>query len=67
MNKKLLITATELHLLQFWIEHINYFKSLGYLVDIVCANCSERVDELRATLPDTKINVISSKRCISCL
>lgn len=62
MNKKLLIAATELHFIHFWIEHINHFRSLGYDVDIVCADCGKRVDELRDLLPEINVRVISSKR-----
>ncbi len=61
-NKRMLVAGTELHLLQFWTEHINYFESLGYEVDIVTAECAGRLDELKEVLKGRNIEVIPSRR-----
>jgi glycosyltransferase EpsD len=62
MKKSVLITATELHLYQFWIYHIKNLVNDGYKVDIVCSVVGEKLDALKLSLseiPDVNITVVS--------
>ena len=57
MSKKILLTATELHLHQFWIPHIENFINNGYTVDIICSVVSDKLDILKAKLGDLPVSV----------
>ena len=57
MSKKILLTATELHLHQFWIPHIENFINNGYTVDIICSNVSNKIDILKEKLGDLPVSV----------
>lgn len=65
MGKKILITATELHLLQFWIYHIDNLIKQGNKVDIVCSNVGGRLEDLKARLKEAgnpRLTVVSLQR-----
>lgn len=64
MSKKILLTATELHLSQFWVPHIENFINHGFSVDIICSNVSNKVDILKQKLEDlpVKIDVVDLAR-----
>ena len=57
VNKKILLTGTELHLHQFWIPHIKNFLDNGYDVDIVCSVVSDKLDILKKKLVDLPVNI----------
>lgn len=57
MSKKILITATELHLSQFWVPHIENFINHGFSVDIICSNVSNKVDLLNQKLGDLPVTI----------
>ncbi|MCD8025721.1 MAG: glycosyltransferase [Clostridiales bacterium] len=57
MSKKILLTATELHLSQFWAPHIKNFIDNGYSVDIVCSNVSNKLDILKNKLGDLPVSI----------
>ncbi|MGN1051182.1 MAG: glycosyltransferase, partial [Acutalibacteraceae bacterium] len=40
--KKILITATELHMTKFWLPHIKHLTECGYKVDLVCSKVSNK-------------------------
>lgn len=50
MSKRILITATELHMYQFWTGHIKNLIDNGYEVDLVCSNVGGKLDALRERL-----------------
>lgn len=65
MGKKILITATELHLIQFWTEHIKGLIENSNTVDIVCSNIGGRLEELKERLRECgnpRLNVVSLQR-----
>lgn len=65
MKKKLLITATELNLVQFWVPHIENFIKNGYCVDVICSNVGGRLQELQAKLKKSgnpRLTVVDLKR-----
>lgn len=50
MNKKILVTSTDLMMIQFLVPHIKNLSEQGYDVEIVCSNVGGRVDEVRKKL-----------------
>ncbi len=52
MAPKILITATELHLLQFWTEHIKAFIDDGYSVDLICSEVGGKLEKLKSRLSE---------------
>lgn len=52
MAPKILITATELHLLQFWTEHIKAFIDEGYSVDLICSEVGGKLENLKSRLSE---------------
>lgn len=65
MKKRILITATELNLVQFWVFHIENLIKNGYRVDIVCSHVGGRLGELKRALKhhgDPRITVVDLKR-----
>lgn len=47
MNKKLLITSTDLMMIQFLVPHVNYLSEHGYDVTIACSDVGNRMDEIK--------------------
>ncbi|MCC8073593.1 MAG: hypothetical protein LIO62_05655 [Clostridiales bacterium] len=63
--KKILITATELHMDQFWIQHIKNLIDNGYKVDLVCSYVGDRLEALKSKLPligNPKFTLVDLKR-----
>lgn len=50
MSKKLLITSTDLMMVQFLIPHVIHLSENGYTVDIACSDVGGRMDEIRQKL-----------------
>lgn len=57
MSKKILLTATELHLSQFWVPHIENFINHGFSVDIICSNVSNKVNLLKQKLVNLPVTI----------
>lgn len=65
MKKRVLITATELHMDKFWTRHIDYLLKNGYDVDLVCSHVGDRLDDLRAKLDaigNPRLTLVTLKR-----
>lgn len=65
MAKKILITATELNLIQFWVSHIEKLIQAGYHVDLVCSHVGGKLNELKDALGNAgnpKLTVVDLKR-----
>lgn len=65
MKKRILITATELNLVQFWVCHIENLIKSGYSVDIVCSHVGGKLNELHEALSgfeNLRITVVDLKR-----
>lgn len=65
MVKRILITATELHMLQFWTYHIDRLLKDGNEVDLVCSNVGDKLDLLKKRLADIgnpKLTIVDLKR-----
>ena len=46
MKKKILITSTDVMMLQFLVPHVFYLQNQGYEVEVACSNVENHVDEL---------------------
>lgn len=65
MAKKILITATELHMDKFWTRHIEFLMQQGYEVDLVCSHVGDRLDDLKEKLKkigNPKLTLVRLKR-----
>jgi glycosyltransferase EpsD len=63
MNKKLLITSTDLMMVQFLIPHVNYLSDNGYEVTIACSVVGERLEEIKQLVrDDVKVKTVSLVR-----
>ncbi len=65
MGKKILITATELHMDQFWTQHIKNLIDRGNDVDLVCSHVGDRLDALKSKLSDIgnpRLTIVDLKR-----
>lgn len=51
--KKILITCTELMMIQFLVPHVKNLAENGFEVEIACSNVGGRMEEVRAALEDT--------------
>lgn len=50
MNKRLLVTSTDLMMVQFLVPHIIHLSENGYDVEIACSDVGGRMDEIRLKL-----------------
>ena len=51
--KKLLITSTELMMIQFLVPHVKHLAENGFQVEIACSEVGGRMDEVREALSGT--------------
>ena len=51
--KKILITSTELMMIQFLVPHVKYLTEHGFHVEIACSEVGGRMEEVRNTLGGT--------------
>ena len=51
--KKILITCTELMMIQFLVPHVKNLAESGYEVEIACSNVGGRMEEVRSALEGT--------------
>lgn len=50
MGKRILVTSTDLMMVQFLLPHILFLSENGYEVDIACSEVGTRMDEIRKKL-----------------
>ena len=48
--KKLLITSTDMMMIQFLIPHVRYLSENGYAVEIACSVVGDRLEDVRKAL-----------------
>lgn len=56
MKKKILITSTDVMMLQFLIPHVFYLQENGYEVEVACSNVENHIDEVRKIFSN-KVNM----------
>lgn len=57
MSKRILITSTELMMIQFLVPHVIHLSENGYTVDIACSDVGGRMDEVREKLTGYTKNI----------
>lgn len=64
MSKRILITSTELMMIQFLVPHVIHLTENGYEVEIACSDVGGRIDEVREKLQGyaKKIHVVRLER-----
>lgn len=62
--KKLLITSTELMMIQFLVPHVKYLSEQGYHVEIACSDVGGRMNDVRNALEGVvkKIHILRLER-----
>ena len=50
--KKLLITSTDMMMIQFLIPHVKYLSENGFCVEIACSVVGDRLEDVRKALED---------------
>lgn len=55
--KKILITSTELMMIQFLVPHVKNLAEQGYHVEIACSDVGGRMDDVRAALEGVVKNI----------
>lgn len=50
MNKRILITSTDLMMIQFLVPHVIYLNENGFDIEIACSNVGNRIDEIKEKL-----------------
>lgn len=50
MKKRILVTSTDLMMVQFLVPHIKHLSSNGAIIDLACSNVGNRLDEVKAIL-----------------
>ena len=63
MKKKILITSTDVMMLQFLVPHVFYLQKQGYEVAVACSNVENHVDELKDIFKSNiKMHLVKLKR-----
>ena len=64
MAKRILITSTDLMMVQFLVPHVINLSENGFHVEIACSNVGGRVEEIRSKLRNyvKKIHIVRLKR-----
>ena len=64
MAKRILITSTDLMMVQFLVPHVINLSENGFHVEIACSNVGGRVEEIRSKLKNyvKKIHIVRLKR-----
>ena len=63
MKKKILITSTDVMMLQFLVPHVFYLQNQGYEVEVACSNVENHVDELKDIFKTkVKMHLVELKR-----
>ena len=53
MGKRILITSTDLMMIQFLAQHIENFAEHGYEIEIACSNVGGYMDEIKKSLKNS--------------
>ena len=64
MAKRILVTSTDLMMVQFLVPHVINLSENGFHVEIACSNVGGRVEEIRSKLKNyvKKIHIVRLKR-----
>ena len=59
--KKLLITSTDMMMIQFLIPHVRYLSENGYAVEIACSVVGDRLEDVRKALADVSCTIHTAR------
>ena len=63
MGKRMLITSTDLMMIQFLVPHVKNLAEHGWNIDVACSVVGNRIDEVRDTLKKyAKVHVVRLHR-----
>ena len=64
MSKRILVTSTDLMMVQFLVPHMIHLSENGYQIEIACSNVGGRVDEIRSKFKEhmIKMHIVRLKR-----
>jgi len=60
--KRVLITSTDLMMMQFLLPHVKNLVENGYSVEVACSNVGNRIDEVKQRLGDVVVHCVRLKR-----
>lgn len=60
--KRLLITSTDLMMIQFLVPHVLYLREQGYDVEVACSNVGGRLDEVKEKLGTDSVHQVRLAR-----
>ena len=61
-NRKILITSTDLMMVQFLLPHVRNLSEKGWNITLACADVGGRMEEIRASLTGIPLNSIVLRR-----
>lgn len=62
-NRRMLVTSTELMMIQFLVPHVQYLTEQGWEIEVACSNVGGRIDEVRDALKGiAKVHVVELYR-----
>ena len=53
MGKRILITSTDLMMIQFLVPHVENFAEHGYEIEIACSNVGGYIEEIKKRLKNS--------------
>lgn len=56
--KKILVTSTDLMMIQFLVPHVLYLRQQGYAVEVACSEVGRRLDEVREKLGAESVHYV---------
>ena len=60
--KKILVTSTDMMMMQFLIPHVQYLREQGYDVDVACSKVGNRFEEVQKVLGEDKTHLVRLQR-----
>ena len=60
--KRVLITSTDMMMMQFLVPHIQYLREQGYDVEVACSEVGNRIEEVRQVLGVDKVHKVRLQR-----
>ena len=60
--KKILVTSTDMMMMQFLIPHVQYLREQGYTVEVACSEVGGRFAELQSALGEETVHKVCLQR-----
>lgn len=56
--KKILITSTDMMMMQFLLPHVHFLREQGYDVEVACSNVGGRIQEVINAVGEEKVHIV---------